>query len=133
MARFIQEVENPTTKMRYQFDLDIKFVEVNIEMDVLLLCLWKRGMKRLATRNKVHIGGDVRKAEVNETLTMIGTLKQNTATGEYVDKASSLTIKVITETKTRSIGQIKINLSDFVDKEPKTKVAKLSKCADKSA
>lgn len=64
----------------------MKYVEVNIEMEVYLLVLWKRGVKRISTRGKVRIGGDQKKAELNEVLTMIGTLHQDIESGKYQEK-----------------------------------------------
>jgi len=43
-------------------------------------------------------------------------------------------VKVITEKKQRSVGQIKFNLAEFAGKTEKvSKVVPLAKCADKKA
>jgi len=51
----------------------------------------------------------------NETLTMIGTVYKNKATGVYKEKQSSLIIKVKTEQKTKSVGLVKLDLAKYID------------------
>ena len=77
------------------------------------------------------IGPDRPKGEIMETLTMISTLHKNTSTGNYEPKASSLTIKIQTEKKLKSVGQVKIDLGKYADSEQDiSEVLPLAKCPD---
>ena len=49
MARFVKQANN--ISMRYQFDLEIEWVEVNIEMEVQVIVIWKRGKFRFDLRS----------------------------------------------------------------------------------
>ena len=65
---------------------------------------------------------------------MISTLHKNTSTGNYEPKASSLTIKIQTEKKLKSVGQVKIDLGKYADSEQDiSEVLPLAKCPDWNA
>ena len=44
------------------------------------------GPKRTETKSKPQIGGGISTVEFNETLSIVGTIHKNKATGVYVEK-----------------------------------------------
>jgi hypothetical protein len=102
--------------MRFQFDVTVNFVEVHIPIEAQVMIIWKRGAKRIETREKVTISPDNPRGEFNETMSMFATLSKDEAKGKYIEKNTTFTVKLIADTKMRSIGMIKMNLAKFADK-----------------
>lgn len=115
MSRFAKKVGQKAN--RFQFDVIVNFVEVHIPIEATVMVIWKRGAKRIETREKVVISPDNPRGEFNETMSMLATLNKDMAKGKYVEKNTTFTVKVITDTKMKSIGMIKLNLAKFAEKE----------------
>lgn len=116
MARFAKKSEQSSIKMRFQFDVTVNFVEVHIPIEAQLLIIWKRGAKRIETREKVTISPDNPRGEFNETMSMFATLDKDTNKGKYLEKNTTFTVKLIADTKMRSIGMIKLDLGKYAEK-----------------
>lgn len=114
MARFAKK--SGQKAMRFQFDVTVDFVEVHIPIEASLMVIWKRGAKRIETREKVSISPDQSKGEFNETMSMLATLNKDTGKEKYLEKNTTFTVKVITDTKVKSIGMVKLNLSKYAEK-----------------
>jgi len=131
MSRFAKKVGQKS--MRFQFDVTVNFVEVHIPIEAEVMVIWKRGAKRIETRAKVHISPDNPRGEFNETMSMLATLSNDVAKGKYMEKNTNFTVKLITDTKMKSIGMIKLNLGKFADKPDLTEEFPLKKCPDRNA
>lgn len=104
MARFMKKVG--TQPLRYQFDLAIDKVELNVPYEVKLIIIMKRGKlsfafnpsgvgpKRLETKGAPAIGGGKQNATFDETLSMLGTLYKNKTTGEFQERSVSATTEM---------------------------------------
>jgi hypothetical protein len=114
MSRFAKKIGQKS--MRFQFDVTVNFVEVHIPIEAQVMIIWKRGAKRIETREKVTISPDNPRGEFNETMSMFATLSKDEAKGKYIEKNTTFTVKLIADTKMRSIGMIKMNLAKFADK-----------------
>ena len=114
MSRFAKKVGQKA--MRFQFDVTINFVEIHIPIEAQVIVIWKRGAKRIETREKVQISPDNPRGMFNETMSMLATLSKDPVKNKYIEKNTTFTVKLITETKNKSIGMIKINLAKFADK-----------------
>jgi hypothetical protein len=114
MSRFAKKVGQKS--MRFQFDVTVNFVEVHIPIEAQVMIIWKRGAKRIETREKVTISPDNARGEFNETMSMFATLSKDVAKGKYIEKNTTFTVKLIADTKMRSIGMIKMNLAKFAEK-----------------
>ena len=131
MSRFAKKVGQKA--MRFQFDVTINYVEVHIPIEATLMVVWKRGAKRIETKEKVLISPDHPRGEFNETMSMLATLNKDSGKNKYMEKNTTFTIKVITETKMKSIGMIKLDLGKYAEKEQKVEEVNLKKCPDRNA
>lgn len=131
MSRFAKKVGQKS--MRFQFDVTVNFVEVHIPIDASVMVIWKRGAKRIETKEKVTISPDNPRGNFNETMSMFATLSKDSGKGKYVEKNTTFTVKVITDTKMKSIGMIKLNLAKFAEKSDQTEEFNLKKCPDRNA
>lgn len=131
MARFVKKLGQQT--LRYQFDLELHEISMNIPYTVGLQVVWKKDQKRVESKNHPLIGGkEVTKASFNgEVLSMISTIARG-KDGNYVDKTSFVVLKIQKGEKSRSVGQITLNLSNFTESSPITKFC-IEKCPDKNA
>ena len=131
MSRFAKKVGQKA--MRFQFDITINYVEVHIPIEATLMVVWKRGAKRIETKEKVTISPDHPRGEFSETMSMLATLNKDMGKGKYMEKSTTFTVKVITETKMKSIGMIKLDLGKYAEKEQKNEEANLKKWPDRNA
>ncbi|CAI2381205.1 unnamed protein product [Moneuplotes crassus] len=131
MSRFAKKVGQKS--MRFQFDVTVNFVEIHIPIEAKVFVIWKRGAKRIETRGKVDITPDHPRGELNETMSMLATLSKDTAKDRYIEKNTTFTVKVLTETKMKSIGMIKMNLAKFAEKPDHEEEFVLRKCPDRNA
>lgn len=112
---------------RFQFDVTVNFVEIHIPIEATVMVIWKRGAKRIETKEKVTISPDYPRGKFSETMSMLATLSKDPGKGKYVEKNTTFTVKIITDTKMKSVGMIKINLAKFADKQPVTEEFPLKK------
>ena len=97
--------------------------------------VWKKDQKRVESKTNPIIGGNVTQAVFSEeTLSMLSTILRDKAS--YSEKASELVIKITKGDKSKSVGMIALNLSEFIDDSTENfrKVKKsIEKCPDKNA
>lgn len=131
MSRFAKKAGQKSN--RFQFDVIVNFVEVHIPIEASVMVIWKRGAKRIETREKVTISPDNPRGEFSEQMSMFATLSKDMAKNKYVEKNTTFTVKLLTESKVKSIGMIKMNLAKYAEKDAKTEELNLKKCPDRNA
>ena len=96
-------------------------------------CVWKKDQKRVESKSNPLIGGkNVTQTSFNgETLSLISTIQRG-KDGNFTEKTSHLVIKIVKSDKSRSVGQVTINLSNYTESQSKTKYS-IEKCPDKNA
>lgn len=84
MSRFAKKVGQKS--MRFQFDIVVNFVEIHVPIEASVMVIWKRGAKRIETKEKVNISPDSPRGEFSETMSMLATLSKDPAKGRYMEK-----------------------------------------------
>jgi hypothetical protein len=80
--------------MRYQFDLTINRVTLQVPFDCGLLVTFARGPKRQETKTKARLSPMNSVAEFGETLSMLGTIYKNKAQGTFTERKVSYRLKL---------------------------------------
>ena len=62
------------------------------------------------------MGPNNTRAEFNETLSMLVTLYKDKKKDSYQEKNASLTVKLITATKVKSVGMVTVPLASYADR-----------------
>lgn len=113
--------------MRFEFEVTINYVEVHIPIEADLMVVWKRGAKRVETREKVTISPDNPRGDFTETVRMLATLSKDPKKNKYMEKNSTLTVKLVTSNKIKSAGMVKLDLAKYAESEPVTEELGLKK------
>eukprot|EP00347_Sterkiella_histriomuscorum_P004482 403360298 len=113
MAQFRKKIG--TVALRYMFELTILNVSMDLPYLVNLSVIFKKGPKRLETKQKPQIGEQIKKVEFNEALTMVSSINKNKQTGAFVEKNANLYIQFQKGEASKSVGRVKINLGEAVD------------------
>lgn len=103
MARFVKKLGQQV--LRYQFDVELFDICMEVPYTVSVQCVWKKDQKRVETKNNPLIGGhNVNKTSFNgEKMSMISTIARG-KDGNFTDKTSHIVIKISKGDKSRSVG-----------------------------
>ena len=107
---------------------------MDIPYAVSVQIIWKKDNKRQETKSSPKMGGKgdgANKTNFNgEKISMISTIFRDQ--NKVSEKISDLVVKISKEDKTRSVGQVKLNLGKYVDVTEESEVIrmKLEKCPD---
>jgi chromosome segregation ATPase len=136
MSKFIKRLG--TKKHQFSFDITVHYIQVTINVPVRIGVVWKRSKlyvdkKRIETKNKYALSPSIGNTDINETLTMVNTLYQE-KTGVYQKKNAVLTVQALIEGRgTKKIGDVLVNLSEFVSKTMEKELFSITDCGDKKA
>ena len=129
MAKVLKRIG--TLAHKFAVDVTVHSLQMSLSLPVKVQVIWKRRNKRIETNSKPDLLPTSGSVEIEETLTMINTLYQKKA-GTYMEKKADLTIQAIIEGKgSKTIGGLRINLSDFVGSPMIRQVFKLEKSPDR--
>ncbi|OMJ77174.1 hypothetical protein SteCoe_23282 [Stentor coeruleus] len=131
MSKFLKRLG--TKKHIFTFDITIHSVQVAVNVPVRLNIIWKRHKKLSELRNKYPISPSIGLTEINETLSMINTLYEEKS-GNFLPKKASLAIIAhIDKRSTKKLGEIHLNLIDYMKEGASRIPFTIMGCPDKKA
>ena len=130
--------------MRYAFEMQLHSIRMKVPYTVSVQLCWKKDHKRAESKTNPMIGGaqGARSIDVgefqDEMLQMISSMYRSPGDeSSYAATISKLTVKVTKGEKQRSVGEVSLNLADFVDGSGALHGQRLKlpieKCPDKTA
>ena len=86
---------------------------------VNLQLIWKKDQKRVESKSDPQIGGKGSNSNLadfkGEVLSLISSVYKDKNAGNYIEKNSTVVIKIVKGDKTKSVGQVNLNLSKFIE------------------
>ena len=98
---------------------------MSVPYQVGVQLVWTKDQKRVESKTNPVIGGKTKDGKPvdigdfqEETLSMISSLyRDKSSTNKFTEKMSALVIKIAKGDKSKSVGQVNLNLSNFIDGE----------------
>lgn len=92
MAKFIQKIG--TTAMKYQFDLKVFSVKIQVPESLKVIVVFKSGPRIGETKEKPIIQKDNPKVEFDEKISIIATIQKDKAKGNFLQKKAKIVVSL---------------------------------------
>ena len=104
--------------MKYMFEVTLHCVELHVPYEVQVICVLKRGSRRLETTREVYIGSGQPLADYNdEKMSMVTTVYKDKATRKLQDRIVSSPFPFHTQPSDHMFYCTAVGKLDRVDKE----------------
>jgi len=110
MSKLLKRVGKKTIK--FQIDVRVEKVDVNIKFPCQLFIIWKRGPRNRETK-KVDMDLNTGSATFNEDLSLTATLFQDTKTKKFQEKKSTFTTVIVTPKGNKIAGACDFDVSTY--------------------